>query len=259
MDNFKQKKVFILGGSGFIGQHITKFFLKNKSFVNNFDLNKLKTDINSRSYKFFEFKINGNNNDVKYFKKLINDIGPPDIFINCSYPTTKNYDECSSQLIDVDNINNNLTLHLGSYVSISNLIAKEMVKKKIHGKIILFSSIYGFLAQDLNLYEGTSIKDNLIYPVIKGGIISLTKQLAATFGRKNININCISPGGLKGHSAYNKAKQNSNFMNSYSKKVPLKRMANGEDIISGIAFLSSSNSKYITGHNLIIDGGLSII
>jgi NAD(P)-dependent dehydrogenase (short-subunit alcohol dehydrogenase family) len=90
------------------------------------------------------------------------------------------------------------------------------------------------------------------YSAIKGGVINFTKYLASYFGKYNIRINCVSPGGI-----YNN--QLSTFVNNYIEKVPMRRMGTPKDIAPSVSFLLSDNSSYITGHNLIIDGGWSAI
>ena len=127
-----------------------------------------------------------------------------------------------------------------------------MKKNLIKGNIIQLSSIYGMVAQDKNIYEGTNMRENVSYAMIKGGILNLIRQMASYYGDFNIRINCISPGGVKD-------KQNKRFIKNYSKRVPLRRMAHVDEIASVIAFLSMDASSYITGSNLVVDGGWTII
>ena len=101
--------------------------------------------------------------------------------------------------------------------------------------------------------------ENMTYSVIKGGIINFTRQIASYYGKYNIRINSISPGGLKGHIAGSRKKQSKKFLKNYTNKVPLKRMCSPDDVASAILFMSSDASSYITGSNLIIDGGWSIV
>ena len=76
-----------------------------------------------------------------------------------------------------------------------------MLKKKINGNILLFASIYGFLGQDLSLYQNTKMKENMTYSVIKGGIVNLVRQMSSFYGKYNIRVNAISPGGIYAHEA----------------------------------------------------------
>ena len=153
----------------------------------------------------------------------------------------------------------NLDSHLLSYSLISNFVAKKMCVKKKNGKIILFSSIYGFLAQNSNNYIDTTMKENVTYSIIKGGIISLIKQMAAFYGKYNLEINAVSPGAVIGHVKGSKKSQSSKFINAYTKNTPIKRLCKPDEIANLVDFLASDKCSYITGQNIIIDGGYSII
>ena len=153
----------------------------------------------------------------------------------------------------------NIDIHLNSYSWTARLIAEEMAKKKIKGSIIMTSSIYGIKAQDLTIYEGTNLEENMTYAVIKAGIIQLVKQMASYYGRHNIRVNAICPGGLEGNIAGKKVPQDKLFKRRYIKKTPLNRMADPEDIANASLFLLSDASSYITGTTLLIDGGWSCI
>jgi NAD(P)-dependent dehydrogenase (short-subunit alcohol dehydrogenase family) len=126
------------------------------------------------------------------------------------------------------------------------------MKKQGFGSLINMSSIYGINGPDFTIYEGTSIGNAVEYSAIKGGLVNLTKYLASYFGASGVRVNCVSPGGIYDN-------QDPIFVENYNKKVPLKRMGLPEDISPSIAFLLSDESKYITGHNLVVDGGWSIV
>ncbi len=85
--------------------------------------------------------------------------------------------------------------------------------------------------------------------MVKGGVISLTRYLAAYWGEKNIRVNCVSPGGVY-HEGENEV-----FLKKFSEKVPLGRKAEVSEISGAIVYLTSNESSYVTGQNLIIDGG----
>jgi NAD(P)-dependent dehydrogenase (short-subunit alcohol dehydrogenase family) len=114
------------------------------------------------------------------------------------------------------------------------------------------TSIYGVVGNDFSIYEGTKIKTAPAYSAIKGGLINLTRYLASAYGRQNIRFNCVSPGGIFDH-------QDEKFVRAYESKVPLKRMGNPDDIAPVVSFLLSDDSKYITGQNIIVDGGWTSI
>jgi len=140
----------------------------------------------------------------------------------------------------------------------------RFMEGKSSGNIILISSIYGVVGNDQRIYENSNLDElyieqdaskdkqifsHSVYPVVKGGIISLTRYLAAYWGKYNIRVNCISPGGI-----YHKG-ENEEFIKKYSERVPLGRKANVDEISGSVVYLSSDEASYITGQNLIIDGG----
>ena len=122
--------------------------------------------------------------------------------------------------VSLKSVINNTNLHF-SYILCARVIAEEMKLKKINGSIIqFFSSTYGIVGQNPSLYRGTNLKENAIYSAIKGGIINQTKQMAAYYGKFNIRVMSISPGGIEGKIAGKKDKQNKKFINRYSKMTP---------------------------------------
>ena len=117
-------------------------------------------------------------------------------------------------------------------------------------KIINIASIYGVVSPDFRIYGK---KDNLnseIYGGSKAALIQLTKYFAVSMAKYNIKVNCISPGGILNH-------QGDEFIKKYSHKVPTKRMGNEKDLLSTLEFLISDNSSYVTGQNVVVDGGFT--
>jgi NAD(P)-dependent dehydrogenase (short-subunit alcohol dehydrogenase family) len=113
--------------------------------------------------------------------------------------------------------------------------------------VVLFSSIYGLLGPDKSLYEGTDMTNPIAYGVSKGATLQLMRYLATTLA-PHTRVNAISPGGIARN-------QPESFVERYEKKTPLKRMATEEDLKGAIAYLASDLSAYVTGHNLVVDGG----
>jgi NAD(P)-dependent dehydrogenase (short-subunit alcohol dehydrogenase family) len=120
------------------------------------------------------------------------------------------------------------------------------------GAIVNISSIYGVVGNDFTLYEEYGGTSPAAYSAIKGGIVNFTRYLASYYGRKNIRINCISPGGIFDN-------QPESFVKRYENKVPMGRMGTPKDIAPAVSFLLSDESNYITGHNLLVDGGWTCI
>lgn len=126
--------------------------------------------------------------------------------------------------------------------------AVAAMKQQGRGSIINVSSIYGVVSNDPGLYAGTEMLQPPSYNFVKAGMINFTRYLACYFGRDGIRANCISPGGY-----FNQQPQA--FVERYSDRVPLKRMMNHDDLQGAIVFLASDASAYITGTNLMVDGG----
>ena len=117
-----------------------------------------------------------------------------------------------------------------------------------NGSIINISSIYGVVANDPTLYEGTDMLQPPHYNFVKAGMINFTRHIANYYGKQGVRANCISPGGFF-------ADQPEAFVRSYCKRVPIGRMLDHEDIKGAVVFLASDASSYITGVNLMVDGG----
>lgn len=123
------------------------------------------------------------------------------------------------------------------------------MRKAGYGKIINLGSIDGIVGRDMRIYPDTGMTVAPDYCAGKGGVINLTKGLAVIFAQYGIYVNSISPGGFW-------RKQNETFVNNYVNNVPLGRMGrDGIDILGAVAFLASSASDYVVGHNLVVDGG----
>jgi len=256
--NLKNKKILLLGGHGLIGSKLAEQFIYFQSNVTVLDINeKPKVKIN-KNYKFHMFDCT----DFKVFEKKFIEIlnkYEPDVFINCSYPFTHSWKFNTFKDIKFDYFVENINNQLNSSIWLTKLAADFMKRKKIKGSIINVGSIYGLKAQDKNLYKKKSNELNFTYSAIKGSMINFTRQAAAYYGANNIRINNIIAGGVKGHIAGKQKIQDNNFIKNYEKKTPLQRMANSDDISGPIIFLSSDLSKYITGSNLVVDGGHTII
>jgi len=132
----------------------------------------------------------------------------------------------------------------------SKVFIEEMIKRE-SGSVINISSIYGMVGPDFGIYGNTGMTNPANYSFAKGGIIAFTKYLATCYAKYNIRVNCISPGGLF-------TNQPKEFVSNYNKRTPLGRMANEDDLKGAAVFLASDASSYITGHNLVVDGGWTI-
>jgi NAD(P)-dependent dehydrogenase (short-subunit alcohol dehydrogenase family) len=134
-------------------------------------------------------------------------------------------------------------------------VGKQMIAQGHGGSIIQTASIYGVAAPDQRIYEGSQylgrpINTPAVYSASKAAVIGLTRYLASYWGSQGIRVNTLTPGGVE-------SGQNDVFSRKYSARVPLGRMARTDEMQSALLFLASDASSYVTGQNLIIDGGLT--
>lgn len=138
------------------------------------------------------------------------------------------------------------------YLHLWQTLATEISEQRGDCSLTLLSSIFGVIASDFAAYWGSATPPTpLWYAFFKGGVISATRHLAVTFAPR-VRVNCISPGGVQDPS------HQPEFVKWYSSHTPLGRMATPQDIAGVVSFLVSPAASYITGQNLIVDGGRSI-
>ncbi len=138
------------------------------------------------------------------------------------------------------------------------LVAREIggrMAARKRGSIIQTASIYGVVAPDPRIYQdsqylGQTISTPPVYSASKAAVIGLTRYLAAYWGPSNVRVNAITPGGVE-------SGQNETFVMRYSARVPLGRMARADEMVGALVFLASDASSYVTGQNIIVDGGLT--
>jgi NAD(P)-dependent dehydrogenase (short-subunit alcohol dehydrogenase family) len=132
------------------------------------------------------------------------------------------------------------------------IFGEQMIEQR-SGVIVNISSIYGVVGPNFNIYEGTDITSPANYAFAKGGMINFTRYLASFYGKFGIRVNSISPGGFRTED------QPEVFVQNYSRQTLLGRMAADDDIKGAAVFLASDASAYITGQNLMVDGGWTAI
>ena len=255
--NLDNKISFVLGGSGLLGKEISLALASFGAKVLILDIKKDKAFFNKIKKKnininFIKINLKDISKLEKNYSKIILKFGSPHIFINSAYPKTNDWHKNNFNDIKLNSFSKNIEYQLISNAWINFMTAKFMLKGKISGSIIQIGSIYGNIAQDISLYKESKISENLTYTAIKGGISNFCKQLASYYGEYNIRINTIASGGIK-------FKQDKKFIKNYSSKTPLNRMASPHEIASVALFLASDASSYITGENIVVDGGFSII
>lgn len=149
-----------------------------------------------------------------------------------------------------------MSINIDGMFLVAQAVGKQMIKQGKGGNIVQTSSIYGIMAPDHRIYNGSfylgrQINTPAVYAASKSAVVGLTKYLATYWADYGIRVNTISPGGVE-------SGQNEEFNRLYSARVPLGRMALAQEMVGALIYLSSEASSYVTGQNIIVDGGLSI-
>ena len=131
-------------------------------------------------------------------------------------------------------------------------VVGNIMKSQGFGSIINIASLYGVVSPNHQIYKGTGINQPVAYSVSKAGVIALTKYLATYWGTTGIRVNAITPGGIFDNHT-------DPFLERFNKLNPMGRMGNKEDLSGALIYLSSDASNYVTGHNLVVDGGWTIV
>ncbi len=240
MNKLKNKTIVITGGNGLLGNNFISYLNAEGATVINLEKN-ISND---------EFNICCDITDEKsvkdVIKLLVDRFGKIDGWVNNAYPRTADWGN-KFEDINFDSWKENVNLQLGSVFLCCKLILEHMKKNK-SGSIVNIASIYGLVGPEFSIYKGTSMTTPAAYSAIKGGVINFSRYLASYYGKHGIRINCVSPGGIFNN-------QHKDFVKNYVNNVPLKRMGNPDDISPAVSFLLSEEASYITGQNLIVDGG----
>jgi NAD(P)-dependent dehydrogenase (short-subunit alcohol dehydrogenase family) len=245
MFSLENKVVVITGSSGLLGSAISKCVSMAGGCAVGVDIKFAQESENN-----FVCDITSEEEVKNVVEKIHQQFGRIDGWVNNAYPRTADWGKPMNE-ITMESWRKNVDLHMNSYFMCSRIIL-EYMKERRSGSVVNMASIYGVQGPDFTVYEGTQMTSAVGYSAIKGGIINLTRYLASYYGQYNLRANCVSPGGVFDN-------QPVPFVQNYEKKVPLKRMAKPADIAPSIVFLLSDEASYVTGHNLLVDGGWTIV
>tara|TARA_B100000780_G_scaffold229515_1_gene169130 strand:- start:1098 stop:1859 length:762 start_codon:yes stop_codon:yes gene_type:complete len=246
--NFKNKIILITGSSGQLGLSFVKLFLSLGSKVVGID--SANNDFKDKNYLFYNQDISDKKKVDNIIIQVFNKFNKIDVIINNAGASVfTKYDKRNNEEIDkVINVNVKGTLNI-----INSYSRMHKLKKIKKCSIVNIASIYGLLSPDFRIYGKNDRFSSEIYGASKAAIIQLTKYYSVILSKLNINVNCLSPGGILN----TKNPQNKSFIKKYSQRVPMNRMGKPSDLHSGLLFLSCESSSYVNGQNIIIDGGLS--
>ena len=254
------KTVVLTGAAGRLGSRFAHVLCESGANVilvdNDTKKNiKLKLEL-SKKYKttcdIFDIDITNESSVKEMVKKIIKKFKKIDVLINNAHFVPRDHPkrDFPFEKYPLDLWNETVNTNLRGLFLCSREIGKIMIKQN-HGVIINISSIYGITGADQRIYGKSRLNSPAFYATTKGGMVNLTKYLAAYWHGKNIRVNTLTLGGVFDKQLH----QDKTFVNNYSKKTMLNRMARKEDYDGALLFLASDASSYVTGFNLVVDGG----
>jgi|TARA_X000001036_G_scaffold420618_1_gene441655 3-oxoacyl-[acyl-carrier protein] reductase len=239
--NLKNKKILITGATGGIGNSLVEKFNNLNSIIVASGTNEEKLQNLKNKYKNIhieKFKLDEHNKIEEFIDKIDKKLDGIDVLVNNAGITLDNL----SIRLSEEHWKKVLDINLTSTFLMCKYTIKKMLKKK-QGKIINITSIVGHTG---NLGQAN-------YAASKAGIIAFSKSLAIEYARKNININCVSPGFIRTEMT---DKISEDFKKTLINKIPSGNLGTGEDVSNSVAFLASELSNYINGETIHVNGGM---
>ena len=239
--NFKNKKILITGASGAIGHELVKKFVSLGGDVLGSGTKTEKLEQIKQKYpniKVTKFDMSEHSKIEEFVNNVALELGGLDILINNA---GKNIDNLSLRMKD-DEWKRVIDINLTSTFLLAKHSIKKMLKNKF-GRVVNITSVVG--------HTGNPGQSN--YAASKAGIIGMSKSLAIEYAKKNITINCVSPGFIISDMTMNIAEKVKLYLTS---RIPMGKLGTGEDVSNCVAFLSSDQASYVTGETIHVNGGM---
>ena len=239
--NFKNKKILVTGATGGIGDSIVKKFLSLDASVFGTGTNNEKLEELKKNYPKIEtakFDISEHEKIDEFIEKVFSKLGGLDILINNAGITKDNL----SLRMKNDEWQKIIDINLSSTFYLCKSAIKKMLKNK-YGRIVNITSIVG--------HTGNIGQAN--YSASKAGVVAMSKSLAIEYAKKNISVNCVSPGFIQTKMT---EKISEEMKNTLLSRIPMNKLGTADDVSNTVAFLCSESSSYITGETIHVNGGM---
>jgi len=246
--NLKNKVVLVTGAAGQLGGLVCRAFREVDAIVIGLDL-KVEENV-IRGVNYMRLDITDNESIRKVYETIFNKYKRLDILINNAGVSTFEPFEVRSEehfdwVVDVN--------PKGTFYCIQKMVHLYDQYNLKGGAIVNVGSIFGLVSPDFRNYPDCDRKNSEVYGATKAGIIQMTKYFAVHLADRHIRVNSVSPGGILNP----KSPQGEDFQKNYAFRCPMKRMANDEEMVGAVLYLASDASSYTTGHNIVVDGGLT--
>ncbi len=247
------KVVIITGALGLLGTELCQAFAEHGSHVVVIDLDpsnceRRAADLSGKGTRTLGLAVDiTRKDDVERMVQIVTDrFGRIDVIINNAQHKPEGF-FAPFEDFSLEDWERVIAVNLTAVFICCQAVGRQMLKQG-SGNIINVASTYGVVAPDHRIYIGTSLGCPAVYSASKGGVIMLTKYLAAYWGGRGIRVNAVTP-----HGIYNSHEKH--FVDNFSSRSPLGRMCNRKEVVGAFLYLASDASSYVTGHNLIVDGG----
>ena len=256
---FDDKLAVVTGATGHIGSAFCKEFaelggtclLLDRDGAELEELMLSLRKINGLNHSYFVINLINAVNRSELLKEIHDQVDSINLLVNnAAYTGDTNLDGWSVAFEDqsMEAWQSAMEVNLASVFDLTQGLL-PLLKKGVGPSVINIASIYGLLGPDMGLYAGTSMGNPLAYAASKGGLLQMTKWLASVLA-PDVRVNAISPGGVfRG--------QPEAFVQRYIDKTPLGRMATENDVVGSMVFLASDLASYLTGQNIVVDGGFT--
>lgn len=251
--NLKNKNIVIIGACGLIGKALVNAFVKvdaNIAIVDipqQFPKNFAKSFNKTKNIIGYPCDISNKNEVQNLVFSVLGNFSTVDVLINSAQYKPEGFLTSSIEGFEIDLWNDIIRVNLTGTFITCQAFGTQMIKQK-KGSIINFASTYGVVSSNPGLYDDNSMGNPVAYTASKGAVIMLTKYLAVHWAKKGVRVNCLTP-----HGVYNDHEQN--FINHFSQLSPMGRMMKKEELVGAAIFLASDAASYVTGENLMVDGG----
>ena len=258
------KVVIVTGGAGLLGQVFCQALVDVGAHVAIVDLDLASAETAAKKINksdaqkvvAFESDITSPESVTQMVANVVKQLGRIDVLVNNAASKGSSLDAFFESFEDysLKTWREVMSVNIDGLFLVAQAVGKQM-KKQGGGSIIQTSSIYGVVAPDQRIYEGSeyngrAINTPAVYSASKAAVNGLTSYLSTYWASSKIRVNSLTPGGIA-------SGQNSEFNKKYSNRVPLGRMGEASELVGALIYLASDASSYVTGQNLIVDGGLS--